>query len=84
MPPGADALQAETPDSKNRRDYQRKPTGVCAAQQSKKKTVVSFVLRWHPLIRNLKRLLAQDALGELYYIEADYWHGIKPTFSSYN
>ncbi len=84
---GAAALQA------GKHLILEKPAGItqeeadrlyAAAQQSKKKTVVSFVLRWHPLIRNLKRLLAQDALGELYYIEADYWHGIKPTFSSYN
>jgi predicted dehydrogenase len=55
-----------------------------AAQDSDKKTVVSFVLRWHPLVRNLKRLLDQNAFGDLYYVCADYWHGIKPTFSSYN
>lgn len=55
-----------------------------AAQKSNKKTVVSFVLRWHPLVLNLKRLLEQGAFGELYYISADYWHGIKSTFSSYN
>lgn len=55
-----------------------------AAQDSDKKTVVSFVLRWHPLVRNLKRLRDQNAFGDLYYVCADYWHGIKPTFSSYN
>jgi predicted dehydrogenase len=46
-------------------------------------TVVSFVLRWHPLVANLKKLLAQGAVGDIYYAEADYWHGIKPSFSSY-
>jgi UDP-N-acetylglucosamine 3-dehydrogenase len=55
-----------------------------AAQKSDGQTVVSFVLRWHPLVRNLKRLLDRNAFGDLYYVCADYWHGIKPGFSSYN
>ncbi len=56
---------------------------VEAARQAKTKSVVSFVLRWHPMIANLKAMLAQGAVGEVYYAEADYWHGIKPSFSSY-
>jgi predicted dehydrogenase len=47
------------------------------------KTVVSFVLRWHPLVKNLKSLLDGKAIGEVYYTEMDYWHGIKPSYSSY-
>ncbi len=27
--------------------------------------------------------MAKDAIGDVYYAEFDYWHGIKPTFSSY-
>ena len=55
-----------------------------AARRSGRKSVVSFVLRWHPLIANLKSLLDASAIGEVYYAEFDYWHGIKPTFSSYS
>lgn len=55
-----------------------------AAQRANTHSVVSFVLRWHPMISNLKALLKKKAIGEIYYAEADYWHGIKPTFSSYN
>ena len=55
-----------------------------AAQKTATRSVVSFVLRWHPLISNLKALLAQNAIGDIYYAQADYWHGIKSTFSSYN
>jgi len=40
------------------------------------KSVVSFVLRWNPLFDNLKALLAAGAVGELFYIEVDYWHGL--------
>ena len=54
-----------------------------AARKTDKKSVVSFVARWHPLIVNMKSLLERQALGKVYYVETDYWHGIKPTFSSY-
>lgn len=54
------------------------------AQKTDRKTVVSFLLRWDPMVRNLKKLQDQKAFGEIYYASADYWHGIKPTFSSYN
>lgn len=36
------------------------------------KTVVSFVLRWNPLFRRLKSLIAAGAIGRPYYVEADY------------
>ncbi len=55
-----------------------------AAVRSDRKSVVSFVLRWHPLVANLKSLLDASAIGDVYYAEMDYWHGIKPTFSSYD
>lgn len=40
------------------------------------RSVVSFVLRWNPLFQNLKALLAAGAVGRLFYIEVDYWHGL--------
>jgi len=54
-----------------------------AAHKAETRTVVSFVARWHPMIKNLRSLLDRKALGHIYYAEADYWHGIKPTFASY-
>ncbi len=54
-----------------------------AARRARGRSVVSFVSRWHPMVRNLKALLEKNAIGEIYYTEVDYWHGIKPTFSSY-
>jgi predicted dehydrogenase len=53
------------------------------ARRAGTRSVVSFVSRWHPMVRNLKALLERQAIGEIYYTEVDYWHGIKPTFSSY-
>jgi predicted dehydrogenase len=43
-----------------------------AVRRAGVKTVVSFVLRWNPLFRALKALLADDALGRPYYVETDY------------
>lgn len=54
-----------------------------AAVRSDKKTVVSFLIRWVPLVANLKQLIEGGAIGSVYYAGMDYWHGIKPTFSSY-
>lgn len=53
------------------------------ARKAQTRTVVSFVARWHPLVKNLRSLLDRRALGDVYYTEVDYWHGIKPTFASY-
>jgi predicted dehydrogenase len=43
-----------------------------AVREAGVKTVVSFVLRWNPLFRTLKVMLADGALGRPYYVEADY------------
>ena len=44
------------------------------------KSIVGFVLRWNPLFTVIKRQLAEGAVGELFYAEVDYWHGIGPGF----
>ena len=36
------------------------------------KTVVSFVLRWNPMLAACKSLIAAGALGEIYSVETDY------------
>ncbi len=36
------------------------------------KTVVGFVLRWNPMFENIKKLIADGTMGELYYVETDY------------
>lgn len=47
------------------------------------KTVVSFVLRWNPLLRTIKAMIADNAVGDPYYIEADYQHNIGSWWSGY-
>ena len=53
------------------------------ARRSPMKTVVSFTLRWDPLAENIKLMIDKGAIGNIYSCSADYWHGIKKTFSSY-
>lgn len=43
-----------------------------AVRKAGVRTVVSFVLRWNPLFRTLKRLLADGAFGQPYCVETDY------------
>lgn len=47
------------------------------------KSIVSFVLRWNPLFENLKSLLTSGAIGELFYTEVDYWHGISDWYGGW-
>lgn len=54
-----------------------------AVERAKVKTVVSFVLRWNPLFDNLKSLLASRVIGDLFYVEVDYWHGIGPWYTGW-
>lgn len=47
------------------------------------KSVVSFVLRWNPLFEIIKTQLADNAIGNLFYGEVDYFHGIGPWYKQY-
>ena len=39
-------------------------------------TVVSFVLRWNPLVETIKALVADGAFGEPFFVQTDYWHNV--------
>ena len=43
-----------------------------AVDAAKVKTVVSFVLRWNPLLVQLKKMLTDGVFGKPYYVEVDY------------
>ncbi len=43
-----------------------------AVREAGVKTVVSFVLRWNPLFCDLKRMIAEGAIGRPYCVETDY------------
>lgn len=38
-------------------------------------SVVGFVLRWNQLVVNLRRLIDEGVLGEVFFAQTDYWHG---------
>jgi len=43
-----------------------------AVRRAKVKTLVGFVLRWNPLFETIKSMIADDFLGNVYYVETDY------------
>jgi len=54
-----------------------------AVRAARVRTVVSFVLRWNPLFETLKALIADGVVGQLFYAEVDYLHGIGPWYPQY-
>lgn len=44
------------------------------------KSVVSFVLRWNPMFDNVRAMLDQGLIGDIFYAEVDYMHGIGPWY----
>lgn len=48
------------------------------------KSVVSFVLRWNPLFQIIRSLLADNAIGNVFLGEVDYFHGVGPWYKLYS
>ena len=48
------------------------------------RSLVGFVLRWNPAIETMRSLLASGAVGNLFYAEIDYWHGLGPSHHAWN
>lgn len=47
------------------------------------RSVVSFVLRWNPLYENIKAMIADGLVGDLFYGEVNYYHHIDKRYSVY-
>jgi predicted dehydrogenase len=47
------------------------------------KTIVSFCLHWNPSLENTRALIDSGAIGKPYYVEVDYWHGMKKWYPQY-
>ncbi|MFH1919364.1 MAG: Gfo/Idh/MocA family oxidoreductase [Planctomycetota bacterium] len=43
------------------------------------KSLAGFVLRWNPAAQTIKSLVDSGAIGQLFYLEMDYWHGLNPS-----
>lgn len=54
-----------------------------AIREAGVRSVVGFVLRWNPLAETIRAILAEGLLGDLYYVEADYLHGITREYRLY-
>ena len=55
-----------------------------AVSQAGVRSIVSFVLRWNPLLETLKRLVENGSIGDMLYIEVDYWHGLGPEYTGWD
>ncbi|MEM3608126.1 MAG: Gfo/Idh/MocA family oxidoreductase [Candidatus Bathyarchaeia archaeon] len=55
-----------------------------AVRKARVKTVVSFVLRWNPCIETVKSMIADDFLGDVYYVETDYQSHISDWWSGWD
>ena len=54
-----------------------------AVRKAGVRTIVSFVLRWNPLLATLKALIADGALGRIYSVEVDYQSNIASWWSGF-
>ncbi|MGB9597601.1 MAG: Gfo/Idh/MocA family protein [Candidatus Poribacteria bacterium] len=54
-----------------------------AVRKAKVKTIVGFVLRWNPLFETLKTMIANNAFGNIYFVEVDYQNYINILSSGY-
>ena len=59
---------ATTPDELAQMDSAVTNAGV--------KTVVSFVLRWNPLVLTIKQMLADGVFGQTFFVQTSYWHNV--------
>jgi predicted dehydrogenase len=55
-----------------------------AVEESGVRTVVSFCLRWNPSLQNTANLVREGAIGNLFYAEADYWHGVSDWYTGWD
>ena len=70
----------EKPVAMTREDLAAMRTAVNEAGVT---TSVCFELRWIGLFQNIKALISQGLLGELFYGETSYFHGIGPWYPQY-
>lgn len=55
-----------------------------AIRESNVRSVVSFVLRWNPLFETIRAILADGMIGDVFYAEVDYLHGITKDIGLYS
>ena len=48
------------------------------------KSLAGFVTRFSPGVQCIQSLVSSGAIGRLFYIEIDYWHGLQPTHHAWD
>jgi predicted dehydrogenase len=61
----------EKPVAMNREELHAMDAAIAAAGV---RTVCGFVLRWNPSVQATRALIDNGMLGELLYVQTDYWH----------
>lgn len=56
---------------------------AAAVSEHHVRSAVGFVLRWNPLFDIIRAILADGTLGQVFYGEVDYLHGITPKYGLY-
>ena len=70
----------EKPVALNRRDLAKM---LAAVNKAKITTSVCFELRWIGLFRNIKRMIDDGLIGNVFYAECSYFHGIGPWYGQW-
>lgn len=70
----------EKPVALNRQDLRRM---VQAVERAGVLTSVCFELHWIGLFKNIKAIVEQGLIGNIFYGEASYFHGIGPWYGQY-
>jgi predicted dehydrogenase len=55
-----------------------------AVRQAGVKSLAGFVLRWNPAVETIKSLIGGGGIGQLLYVEADYWHRMPTTHHAWH
>jgi len=55
-----------------------------AVKKNRVKTITGFVLRWNPLFQIIRSMLDDNSVGDLFYGEVDYYHGIGPWYKQFS
>ena len=55
-----------------------------AVVEASVKSQVGFVSRWNPHVASIRSMIDKGGLGEIYYVEVDYYHEIGPWWSGWN
>jgi predicted dehydrogenase len=54
-----------------------------AIREHNVRSIVSFVLRWNPLFETIRAIIAEGTIGDIFYGEVDYLHGIGKKYKLY-